>query len=161
MPGSAAPSPPFERSYHDAGIAADGIDAVLSENARRLRAIVGRWRHEDGDRPTPLPLSRPHPSTETSTEPAIAQPASPMPNARPAIVAHPESPPAPDVDATNDTPQASAASPVAAMIAEQHTPPIEALPTQTIADAAHSANQPPILSRPQVLSQPASSAPPL
>ena len=161
MPGSAAPSPPFERSSHDAGIAADGIDAVLSENARRLRAIVGRWRHEDGDRPTPLPLSRPHASTEASTEPAIARPACPMPSAQPAIDAPTVSPSIPEVDATRASPPASTASPVAAMIAEQHTPPIEAPPTQTTADAAHSANQPPILSRPQVLSQPTSSAPPV
>ena len=63
MPGSTAQSLLTENATSDAGNAADGtdggIDAVLSENARRLRAIVGRWRDEDGSRPTALPLSRP------------------------------------------------------------------------------------------------------
>ncbi len=60
MPGSTAPSLPNASVPVGANGPADGLDAVLSDNARRLRAIVGRWRHEDGDRPMALPLVQQH-----------------------------------------------------------------------------------------------------
>ncbi len=58
MPVTAAQKLPEASPSQDAGAVADGIDAVLSDNARRLRAIVHKWRDQDGGRPTALPIAR-------------------------------------------------------------------------------------------------------
>jgi PrtD family type I secretion system ABC transporter len=124
------------------GEPADGIDAVLTENARRLRAIVGRWRDEDGDRPTALPLALRHldseaPATQASEAPKAATTAAPRSPIE-VEVAHP-APTASELPAPVAPPDvASAAAPsdgVPVVEAAAHPAP-QPLPQAALVDAA-------------------------
>jgi PrtD family type I secretion system ABC transporter len=130
------------------GEPADSIDAVLTENARRLRAIVGRWRDEDGDRPTALPLAkRSDGDIEPTSEPdpaiaaveptqpdtaAVAPPAvaAPRADAPPAVAPVPAAA-APDVAPEPIIAETTAAADVAALQASSVRPSAPAAPVQS------------------------------
>ena len=96
MPGNAAKSVPDNRTRKAAPDPAAHIDAVLSDNARRLRQIVGQWREQDtGGRPVPpaaantvaAPLDMPPAIQPQAPGPSPAAPETAQP--APAAVAAP------------------------------------------------------------------------
>lgn len=70
MSRSTAQKMPEISPSQDAVSDVDGIDAVLSDNARRLRAIVHKWRDQDGARRTALPIARRSGDATAQTQPA-------------------------------------------------------------------------------------------
>jgi PrtD family type I secretion system ABC transporter len=121
-------------------LVADGIDAVLSENARRLRSVVGRWRTEDGDRPTALPLARhpdqpPLPAAATRVVPSVPDLA-PLPTPAMAVdgVAAPAAPASvhaagPSIAPATQPSTSSASTSSEGRTREQKTEPAPAAPT--------------------------------
>ncbi|NOU07699.1 MAG: type I secretion system permease/ATPase [Hyphomicrobiaceae bacterium] len=77
--------------------ASTDLDAVLTDNAARLNAILGRWRSEDGSRKLPLPLARAPETATLDTAQSQPQPES-QPPAAAAPVPSPQSLPQPGAE---------------------------------------------------------------